>query len=65
MVHFLSLCCPELHKLLKPIYDVTRKGRQFVWGEEQQIALEEIKSRVIKPPVLHLPVLCTAMHYPS
>ena len=31
MVHFLSLFCPELHKLLKPIYDLTRKGRQFIW----------------------------------
>ena len=34
---------------------MTRKGRQFIWGEEQQLALEEIKSRLIKPPVLHLP----------
>ena len=25
----LSLYCPELQKLLKPIYDLTRKGRQF------------------------------------
>ena len=55
MVNFLSLFCLQLQKLLKPIYDVTRKGRQFIWGEEQQIAFEEIKSRLIKPPVLHLP----------
>ena len=26
-----------------------------MWGEEQQIALEEIKCRIIKLPVLHLP----------
>ena len=26
-----------------------------MWGEEQQIAFKEIKSRLIKPPVLHLP----------
>ena len=38
-----------------PIYDLTRKGRQFVWGKEQQIAFKEIKCRLIKPPVLHLP----------
>ena len=31
MVNFLSLFCPELQKLLKPIYDLTRKGRQFIW----------------------------------
>ena len=43
IVNFLSLFCPELQKLVKPIYDLTRKGRQFIWGEEQQIAFEEIK----------------------
>ena len=37
------------------MYDLTRKGRQFIWGEEQQLALEEIKSTLAKPPVLHLP----------
>ena len=35
MVNFLSLFCPELQKLLTPIYDLTRKGRPFVWGKEQ------------------------------
>ena len=55
MVNFLSLFCPELQKLLKPIYDLTRKGRPFIWGKEQQDAFEEIKCRLIKQPVLHLP----------
>ena len=55
MVNFVSMFCPELQKLLKPIYDLTRKGRQFIWGEEQQVAFEEIKSRLQNPPVLHLP----------
>ena len=50
MVNFLSLFCPELQKLLKPIYDLTRKGRQLVWGEDQELAFEEIKNRLIKPP---------------
>ena len=40
---------------MKLIYDLTRKGRQFIWGEEQQVAFEEIKSRLQHPPVLHLP----------
>ena len=34
MVNFLSIFCHELQKLLKPIYDLTGKGRQFIWGEE-------------------------------
>ena len=56
MVSFHSMFCPELQKkMLKPIYDLSRKGRQFVWGKEQQDAFEEIKQRLIKPPVLHMP----------
>ena len=47
--------CPEVQKLLKPIYDLARKGRQFYMGKEQQIAFEEIKDRLIRLPVLHLP----------
>ena len=55
MVNFVSIFCPELQKLLKPIYDLKRKGRQFIWREEQQVAFGEIKSRLQKPPGLHLP----------
>ena len=54
MVNFLSMFCHELQKLLKPIYDLTRKGRQFIWGEEQKIAFDEIKCRLIQLPILHL-----------
>ena len=55
MVNFLSIFCSDLQKLLKPIYDLTRKGRFFNWQQEQQIAFEEIKNRLPKPPILHLP----------
>ena len=55
MVNFVSIFCPDLQKLLKPIYDLMRKGRQFAWGKEQQDAFEEIKQRLQKPPVLHMP----------
>ena len=55
MVNFLSMFWPELQKLLKPIYDLTRKGRPFNWGKEQLDSFEEIKCRLIKPPVLHMP----------
>ena len=44
---FLSMFCPELQKLLKLIYDLTRKGRPFEWGKEQQDSFEEIKCRLI------------------
>ena len=55
VVNFLSKFCPELQKLLNPIYDLTRKGRPFNWGKEQQDTFEEIKCRLIKAPVLHVP----------
>ena len=44
MVNFLSIFCLDLQKLLKPIYDLTRKGRQFIRGEE-----------LIKLTILYLP----------
>ena len=55
VVNFLSIFCPELKKLLKPIYDLTRKGRPFHWGKEQQDSFIEIKCRSVKPPVLLMP----------
>ena len=55
MVNFVSIFCPELQGLLRPIYDLMQKGRHFVWGEEQQKAFIKIKSRLQRPPVLHLP----------
>ena len=54
VVNFLSMFCPELQKLLKPIYDLTRKGKPFYWGKEQQDSFKEIKCRLMKPPVLHM-----------
>ena len=55
VVNFLSMFYPELQKLLKPIYDLTRKGRPFLWGKEQQDSFVEIKHRLVNLPVLHMP----------
>ena len=55
MVNFLSIFCHDVQKLLKTIYDLTRKDRPFNWEQEQQTAFNEIKCRLQKPPVLHLP----------
>ena len=54
MVNFVSIFCPELQKLLKPIYELTKKGRHFIWGKEQQEAFDEIKARLQKTPVLSM-----------
>ena len=55
VVNYLSLFCPDLQTLLKPIAELTRKGRPFVWGQEQERAFKEVKLRLTNPPVLHLP----------
>ena len=33
MVNFVSIFCPELQRLLKPIYDLTRKRQTVCLGE--------------------------------
>ena len=55
MVNFLSMFFPYLQRLPKPINDLSRKGRHFIWGKEQQEVFEEVKRRLIKAPVLHIP----------
>ena len=49
-------------KMLKPIYNLARKGRPFAWGKEQQDASKEIKCRLIKPPVLLMPNIPGRFH---
>ena len=55
VVNYLSLFCPDLQKLLKPIVELTRKGRPFIWGDAQEKAFREVKLRLKNPPVLYLP----------
>ena len=55
IVNYLSLFCPDLQKWLKPIVELTRKGRPFIWGDAQEKAFREVKQRLTNPPVLHLP----------
>ena len=53
MVNFLSMFCPELQKLLKQIFHLTQE------------AFEEIKHRLIKPLVLHMPNTTGRFHWYS
>ena len=52
---FSEYVLPRTTETLKPIYDLTRKGRPFNWGKEQQDSFEEIKCRLIKTPVINMP----------
>ena len=55
VVNYLSLFCLDLQKLLKPIVELTRKDRPFIWGKTQEKAFCEVKLRLKNPPVLHFP----------
>ena len=55
VVDYVSLFCPHLQSLLAPIYDLTRKGRPFVWTKMHQANFEKIKEQMASPPVLTLP----------
>jgi hypothetical protein len=37
---------PHLHVLLRPIYQVTQKAASFVWGLEQEKALQQVQVAV-------------------
>ena len=41
---------------------MTRKGRPFTWGKEQQDSFDEIKCRLVKSPVLHMPNKTSRFH---
>ena len=55
VVNYLSIFCPHLQKWLAPIYDLTRKGRPFVWTKFHQQSFETIKKQMASAPVLSLP----------
>ena len=33
MVNFVSIFCPEFQNQIKPIPELTMKGRHFIWGK--------------------------------
>ena len=61
VVNYLSLFFPDLQTLLKPIVELTCKGRPFIWEPEQDKAFKEVRNRLSSPPVLHL--LCATGHF--
>ena len=55
VINYLSLFCKDLQKILKPIYELTRKEIPFHWSEVHQKLFTDIKEMLMKPPILHLP----------
>ena len=56
VANYLSEFCPNLQKELRPIYDLTRKGRPFIWTEMHQEAFEAVKQKLTSAPVLTCPI---------
>ena len=54
-MNYVSLFCKDLQCLLRPIVELTWKGRPFQWGPEQEKSFRQIKKQLQRPPVLHLP----------
>ena len=46
---------PRTTEAIKAHIKTNKKGRPFVWGDEQQRAFEEIKNRLLNPMVLSMP----------
>ena len=55
MVNFLSMFCLELQRILKPIYDSTKKVDILFGEKNKRKAFEKIKRRLVKAPELHMP----------
>ncbi|XP_019561388.3 uncharacterized protein K02A2.6-like [Aedes albopictus] len=46
MLNFYHRFVPELSTVLKPLYELTKKGQEFQWSSECQAAFEESKKRL-------------------
>nr|XP_055074185.1 uncharacterized protein K02A2.6-like [Misgurnus anguillicaudatus] len=54
MVNHLGKFLPHLTEKTQPLRDLLRKSNMWVWGSPQQVAFEEIKEELTKPPGLAL-----------
>jgi hypothetical protein len=52
MCNFFRRFIRGFSSIAKPIHDTTKNGKLFVWTDEAQKAMEELKSRLMSPPVL-------------
>ena len=39
----------------KPLHNLTKKGEKFIWDDRCQTAFEELKRRLVSPPILAMP----------
>jgi hypothetical protein len=47
----------EFSKIAKPMTSLLEKGREFKWDEKYQESFDQLKKRLMSPPVLVMPDL--------
>lgn len=52
MITYLSKFAPHMSDLTKPMRDLLKEESEFIWDEQQQTALQNIKNELTKHPVL-------------
>ena len=54
-VNYLKEYCQDLQKHLKPIYELTRNGKPWLWTELHEDAFNKVKEVIQQPPILSCP----------
>ncbi|KAM4878018.1 uncharacterized protein RHO17_007356 [Thomomys bottae] len=54
---FCWLWIPGFAEMAAPLYPLTKTGTLYVWGQEQQLAFDQIKEALLRAPALGLPDL--------
>jgi hypothetical protein len=52
MINYLSQFCPNLSQIIKPLYDLTKSDREFLWAPVHEKAFQKSKHVVAKSPCL-------------
>ncbi|CAI5461758.1 unnamed protein product [Closterium sp. Yama58-4] len=53
-VNYVRRFVPNMAGVTRPLTDLLHKGVQFLWGEREQLAFDELKKILSSPPVLRL-----------
>ena len=52
MVNYLKTFCPNLSQVIKPLFDLTKQDREFIWADVHQKAFAKAKHLIASAPCL-------------
>ena len=52
MVNYLNTFCPNLSQVIKPLFDLTKQDREFIWSDVHQEAFAKAKHLIASAPCL-------------